>query len=267
MESRGNARQEAARKIFLYSKKKDRSKVHKYQKILIKSRSARLLAVRKVTQDNRGKNTAGVDGIKTVPRGNRLSLSRAKDLELNGKADSIRRVYIPKPGTKERRPLGIPTIRDRAKQALVKFALEPEWEALFEPNSYGFRPGRSCHDAAEAILRGISQSREGKFVLDADIKKCFDRIDHAALLKRLKTWPQMEAQIQAWLKAEILEGGTLSYPEMGTPQGGVISPLLCNIALHGIENHLHQWISRLKLTDSKGRSIGRRSKISSLTIV
>nr|UTA96653.1 hypothetical protein [Ulva meridionalis]UTA96705.1 hypothetical protein [Ulva meridionalis]UTA96768.1 hypothetical protein [Ulva meridionalis] len=254
-------------KIFIYSKKKDRSKVHMYQKFLIKSKSARLLAVRKVTQDNRGKSTAGVDGIKTVPPGSRLALSRAKELELNGEADKIRRVYIPKPGTNERRPLGIPTIRDRIKQALVKLALEPEWEALFEPNSYGFRPGRSCHDAAEAILRGISQSREGKFVLDADIKKCFDRIDHAVLLKRLKTWPQLEAQIHAWLKAGILEGGTLSYPEKGTPQGGVISPLLCNIALHGIENHLHQWISGLKLTDSKGRAISRRDKISSLTIV
>jgi RNA-directed DNA polymerase len=75
------------------------------------------------------------------------------------------------------------------KQALVKFALEPEWEALFEPNSYGFRPGRGCHDAVEAILRGISQSREGKFVLDAHIKKCFDRRNHAALIKRLRTWP------------------------------------------------------------------------------
>lgn len=254
-------------KIFKYSEKKDRLKVHKYQKMLINSKSARLLAVRKVTQDNRGKNTAGVDGVKSISPGSRLALSRAKELELNGEADKIRRVYIPKPGTNERRPLGIPTIRDRVKQALGKLALEPEWEALFEPNSYGFRPGRSCHDAVEAILRGISQSREGKFVLDADIKKCFDRINHAALLKRLRTWPQLEAQIHAWLKAGILDGGILNNPEMGTPQGGVLSPLLCNIALHGMEDYLHQWISELKLTDSKGRSLSRRDKIASLTIV
>ena len=254
-------------KIFKYSRKKDRSKVHKYQKILINSKSARLLAVRKVTQDNRGKNTAGVDGIKSVTPGGRLALSRSKELELNGKADKIRRVYIPKPGTDKRRPLGIPTIRDRVKQALVKSALEPEWEALFEPNSYGFRPGRSCHDAVEAILRGISQSREGKFVLDADIKKCFDRINHAALLTKLKTWPQLKTQIHAWLKAGILDGGTINNPEMGTRQGGVISPLLCNIALQGMEDYLYQWISELKLTDSKGRLLSRRDKIASLTIV
>lgn len=253
-------------KIFLHSKNGDLKSVHLYQKALIKSRSARLLAVRKVTQDNRGKNTAGVDGVKSVAPGSRLALSRAKYLNLNEKADKIRRVYIPKPGTKEHRPLGIPTIRERAKQALVKFALEPEWEALFEPNSYGFRPGRSCHDAAEAILRGISQSREGKYVFDADIKKCFDRIDHAALIKRLRTWPQLERQIHAWLKAGILDGG--SYPcFLGTPRGEGISPLLCNIALHGVEKHLNEWISGLKLKDSKGRSLSRRDKISSLTMV
>lgn len=246
-------------KIFLHSKNGDLHSVHLYQKALIKSRSARLLAVRKVTQDNRGKNAVVLGLDLKSSSGSWLALSGAKDLQLNGKVDKIRRAYIPKPGTKERRPLGIPTIRDRAKQALVKFSLEPEWEALFEPNSYGFRPGRSCHDAVEAILRGISQSREGQFVLDADLKKCFDHIDHVALIKRLRTWPQLERQIQAWLKAGILDGGA--------EQGGVISPLLCNIALHGIEKHLNQWIAGIKLKDSKGRSLGRRDKISSLTVV
>ncbi|NEO96943.1 MAG: hypothetical protein F6K56_45375, partial [Moorea sp. SIO3G5] len=254
-------------KIFLYSKKGNRSKVHQYQKLLVESKSGKLLAVRKVTQDNRGKNTAGVDGVKSVPPGSRLALSRAKDLKLNGKTDNILRVYIPKSGTNERRPLGIgigiPTMRDRAKQALAKLALEPEWEALFEQNSYGFRPGRNCprRIAVEAIL--ISQSREGKFVLDADIRKCFDRIDHAALIKKLNTWPQLERQIYSWLKAGILDGEILSSPVAL----GVISPLLCNIALHGMEKHLSQWVSELKLKDSKGRPLSRRDKVASLTIV
>src|SRR5205823_10334961 len=103
------------------------------------------------------------------------------------KARPTRRVWIPKPGTPEQRPLGIPVMRDRASQALLKLALEPEWEARFEPNSYGFRPGRSAHDAIDAIFKSIKQ--KDKDVLDADIAKCFDRIDHAALLQKLNTTP------------------------------------------------------------------------------
>jgi RNA-directed DNA polymerase len=145
--------------------------VHKLQKLLLKSRAAKLLAVRKVTQDNQGKKTAGVDGVASLSPTERLSL--ANNLEVNGEAKPVRRVMIPKPGRQgELRPLGIPTIQDRALQCLVKFALEPEWEAKFEPNSYGFRPGRSCWDAIEEISLNIRYSP--KWVLDADIKKCFD---------------------------------------------------------------------------------------------
>jgi hypothetical protein len=106
-----------------------------------------MLAVRRVTQDNQGKNTAGVDGVKKLSSVQRLTM--VKKLVLKGKSKPTRRVWIDKPGTDEKRPLGIPTMYDRALQALVKLALEPEWEALFESNSYGFRPGRSCHDAIE----------------------------------------------------------------------------------------------------------------------
>ena len=116
----------------------------------------------------------------------------------------------------------LPTMKDRASQALAKLALEPEWEACFEPNSYGFRPGRSCHDAIEAIFESIKQ--KGKCVLDADIKGCFDHISHTALLEKLATYPAMRRAIRAWLTAGIMEGQDLSPSHEGTPQGGVITP-------------------------------------------
>jgi RNA-directed DNA polymerase len=124
-------------------------------------------------------------------------------------------------------------MHDRAMQALVKAALEPEWESQFEGNSYGFRPGRGCHDAIEAIFLQIRY--KPKFVLDADIQKCFDQINQEALLEKLNTSPTLRKQIKAWLKAGVLMDGELFPTETGTPQGGVVSPLLANIALHGME--------------------------------
>jgi RNA-directed DNA polymerase len=173
------------KRIFQASERGDVKAVRKLQKTLIRSWFAKCIAVRRVTQDNKGKNTAGVDGIKSLTPKQRINL--VNNLKLTGKSPPTRRVMIPKSGTGEKRPLGIPTINDRALQALCKMALEPEWEALFEPNSYGFRPGRSCHDAIEAIYLSIKQ--KAKYVLDADIAKCFDRIDHKALLKKINTYP------------------------------------------------------------------------------
>jgi RNA-directed DNA polymerase len=135
------------------------------------------------TQDNQGKKTAGVDGVKSLTPKQRLNL--IKKINLGSKVKPTRRVWIPKPGTEEKRPLGIPTMEDRALQALVKLGLEPEWEARFEANSYGFRPGRSCHDAIGAIFNAIRS--KAKYVLDADIAKCFDRINHETLLTKLNT--------------------------------------------------------------------------------
>ncbi len=241
------------KRIFQASERGDVKAVRKLQKILIRSWSAKCIAIRRVTQDNQGKNTAGVDGVKSLTPKQRTSL--VSKLKLEGKVKPTRRVNIPKPGTTETRPLGIPTINDRALQALCKMALEPEWEAKFEPNSYGFRPGRSCHDAIEAIYLTIKQ--KAKFVLDADISKCFDRINHKALISKISTYPTLNRQLKAWLKAGYCDQGSLFPTNEGTPQGGVISPLLANIALHGMENRIKQYAETLK-----GRKRDNRDSIS-----
>jgi RNA-directed DNA polymerase len=229
------------KRIFKASQRGDVKAVKKLQKTLMRSWSAKCLAVRRVTQDNQGKKTAGVDGVKSLSPEQRLEL--VVNLELSSKAKPTRRVWIPKPGTQEKRPLGIPTMTDRALQALVKQALEPQWEAIFEPNSMGFRPGRSAHDAIAAIFGSIS--RKAKFVLDTDISKCFDRINHSKLLEKLNTFPTIRRQIKAWLKSGVLDNGSLFPTESGTPQGGVISPLLANIALHGLEEEINRYASTL----------------------
>ena len=225
------------KRIYRASRSGDVAKVHKLQRLLLRSRCARLLAVRRISQDNQGKDTAGVDGVKSLSPKERINL--AENLRLGVKGKALKRVWIPKPGRKEKRGLGIPTIEDRARQALLKLALEPEWEAKFEPNSYGFRQGRSCHDACGAIYASIKQ--KSKWVLDADISKCFDRIDHKVLLRKLNTTPMLARQIRAWLKSGVLDRGDWMPTEEGTPQGGVISPLLANIALHGLEEYIKQW--------------------------
>jgi len=243
------------KRIFRASSRGDVKALRRLQKTLMKSWSARALAVRRVTQDNTGKKTAGVDGIKSLSPAARLKL--VDNLKLGTKVSPTRRVWIPKPGTEEKRPLGIPTMKDRALQALVKLALEPEWEARFEPNSYGFRPGRSCQDAVEAIFRTIML--KPKYVLDADIAKCFDRINHEALLNKLNTFPTIRRQVRAWLKAGVMDGKQLFPTSEGTPQGGVISPLLANIALHGMEERIKQYADTLPTRSGHGKRDNRRN--------
>tara|TARA_Y100000294_G_scaffold51878_1_gene48902 strand:- start:155 stop:1870 length:1716 start_codon:yes stop_codon:yes gene_type:complete len=218
-------------RIFRAGQNGETGRVKNLQKLLVRSSSAKLLAIRKVTRINRGRNTPGIDGVVCKSPSSRLAMYR-KGLRLKGyRPKPVRRVYIPKAGGKQR-PLGIPTMKDRVMQALVKLALEPEWEPRFEANSYGFRPGRCTMDAIEALHVTLSRRGSSRWVLDADIAKCFDRIDHEALLARL---PVFTTTIRRWLKAGVVELGKRDNTTMGTPQGGIISPLLSNIALDGLE--------------------------------
>lgn len=250
------------KRIYRASERGDVKTVRKLQKTLMKSWYAKLLAVRKVTQDNKGRKTAGIDGKKSYTPQQRLQL--VSELRLGSKVKPTRRVWIPKPGKSEKRPLGIPTMYDRALQTIVKMALEPEWEAKFEPNSYGFRPGRSCHDAIEAIYTAINQ--KSKYVLDADIAGCFDNINHESLIRKVNTFPTLRRQINAWLKAGVIDWSgyanrSKGYSETnkGTPQGGTLSPLLANIALHGMENRVKQFADTLPTRSGFGKRDNRKS--------
>lgn len=222
-------------RIYKATLRGDFKSVRNLQRLLLRSYSARCLAVRRVTQDNRGKRTAGVDGVAKVTPPTRMRYIQLLR-QLGYRIQPLRRTYIDKRNSDEKRPLGIPTMFDRAMQALVKLVLEPEWEAKFEPNSDGFRPGRGCHDAIEAIFKFICQ--KPKFVVDTDIDRCFDQINQEKLMTKVSTFPAIARLIRGWLKAGIFENGVVFPTEEGTPQGGVISPLLANIALHGMENAL-----------------------------
>jgi RNA-directed DNA polymerase len=251
------------KRIFRASQQGNVKLVHKLQRLLLKSWYSKLLAVRRVSQDNQGKKTAGVDGVKSLTPTKRITL--VNQLKLGNKSKPTRRVWIPKPGTDEGRPLGIPTMNERALQALVKLAMEPEWETRFEPNSYGFRPGRSAHDAIGAIFLAIRY--KPKFVLDADISKCFDKINHQKLLTKLQTYPRLRRQVKAWLKSGVMEKADWFPTNEGTPQGGVISPLLANIALHGMEERVKQYAESQKWKTNKGNALSKSNKRNSISLI
>lgn len=222
-------------RIFTASQAGDIKKVRNLQKLMLRSRANTLVSVRRVAERNAGRATAGIDGERALTSSAKAALAVEVHLErASWQARPVKRVYIPKANGKQR-PLGIPVLRDRALQARVVNALEPEWEARFEPRSYGFRPGRGCHDAIEAIYWTLTGKRaKRQWILDADLSAAFDRIDHDRLLAALGTFPA-RGLVRQWLKAGVVERGRFAPTEEGTPQGGVISPLLLNVALHGME--------------------------------
>jgi len=219
-------------RIYRASAKGDMKRVGNLQKLMLRSHANKLLAIRRVTQTNQGKNTSGVDKIVVKTDKERGELyKQLTNLQL-GHPYPVKRVHIPKK-TGKLRPLGIPAVVDRCKQAIVKSALEPYWEAKFEPTSYGFRPGRSAHDAIERIFRSTCKMGQREYILEADIKGAFDNIDHSYILRTIGNFPGKQL-IKQWLEAGYMEGNRMHPTETGCPQGGIISPLLCNIALHGM---------------------------------
>jgi RNA-directed DNA polymerase len=220
-------------RIFAATRAGDHKRVRSLQKLMLRSLSNTLLSVRQVTERNAGRLTPGVDRRIAVSAADKerlvIEIQRSPQ-----RARPVRRVFIPK-ATGKLRPLGIPVILDRAQQARVRNALEPEWEARFEPKSYGFRPGRGCHDAIEAIYQVVKgKDPRRQWILDADLQGAFDHIDHDFVLGQLGSFPG-RGMIRAWLRAGVMENGRFAPTEEGAPQGGVISPLILNITLHGME--------------------------------
>ena len=255
--------------IYRASSRGEICKMRKYQRLLTKSYYARLLAVRRATEDNQGKNTAGVDGVKFLLPMERLSLvNLLKSFDL--KASLPPSVWILKPGKDEKPLLGVLTIYDRAFQVLVRLGMEPEWEARFKLNGYGFF-GRSIGDAIETIFDSIKY--KPKFVLDADISGSMIGVDYDTLLGKIGQSPYRQL-IKQWLKFGVFDNQ--QFPSLlsswegmgeGVSQGGVISSLLTAIALYGMEERLNQFARTIDLKNEKGYQESWQVKVKSFSFI
>jgi RNA-directed DNA polymerase len=213
-------------RIFKAVQERDMATAVDLQKLMLRSWHNTLVSVRQVTQRNTGRKTAGIDGLVALTSQARAEMAvRVHATRGSHQPSPVRRVYIPKASDKSKmRPLGIPVILDRCHQARVRNALEPEWEARSEPRSYGFRPGRGCHDAIGSLFNTLRGKGKRVWILDADLAGAFDKIDHEHLLKAIGGFPA-RGMIAGWLRAGIFEAGKGYAPtEEGTPQGGVMTP-------------------------------------------
>nr|YP_010338689.1 putative reverse transcriptase/maturase [Glaucosphaera vacuolata]UNJ18639.1 putative reverse transcriptase/maturase [Glaucosphaera vacuolata] len=264
------------KRIYKFSLTENKGRVIFLQHLLINSLDAKLLAVHRVTSESQGCKISGIDHLIYITPEQKMTL--AKQLVINGKAPTMRTIWIPKLKTPKSKPFSIPIIKDRVKQKLVLLALEPEWEAHFEPNSYGFRPGKSTHDAMQAIWNIMRNERKnyttGQYVFHADLKGCFDSINHNYLLKQLNAPPKISAQVASWLKVGIFESLRLDpkYDVVvrnakGMPQGRIIAPFLVNVALHGMEIFLKEWICSQKWPTQQKHENYTANKIKSIGLV
>lgn len=230
----------------------NKRKVRNLQRLLVRSKAMMLISIKRVAQINKGKKTAGVDGEIALNNEDRLKLFydlTELDIEKHNPKPS-HRTYIKKKNGKLR-PLSIPTIRDRIYQNIIKGALEPQWEARFEPISYGFRPKRGCHDAIGRIFLSCHSGSKKRWIFEGDFKGCFDNLNHDYIMEQIKEFPYSNL-IRKWLKAGYVDNGVFNETELGSGQGSIVSPLLANIALMGMEDILG---IKYKPVKSKGKIV------------
>lgn len=242
------------RRIFRATQNRQWNKVRSLMKLMLRSFSNLLISVRRVTQENTGKRTAGIDGQKVLTPADRVKLVQQMREYTPWQVCPTKRIYIPK-AKGSFRSLSIPVIKDRVAQTIVKNALEPSWEATFEASSFGFRPGRSVQDAIEATFSRFGKGLD-QWTLDADIRGAFDNISHNFLISALGQVPGREL-IKQWLIAGYMEMGKVHHNSTGVPQGGCLSPLLANICLDGLGKLLKEFQTLDKYVTAKGKKTSK----------